>query len=355
MEKNLTIVVPTYNMERYLNRCLDSLIVPAELMERLEVLVINDGSKDRSSEIAHSYEEKYPQTFRVIDKENGNYGSCVNRGLKEAQGKYIKILDADDWFDTENFEILLKTLHSIDADCIMTDMQQVNVDGTAVCTCNYSLPKKQTFSLGELIRLNSTELIWMHCVTYRTDNLRAIDYRQTEGISYTDQEWIFLPMATCKTVYYLPVTVYKYLVGRDGQTMNHDVFKKNFWQEIKGTINMTTELGHYENGDDVAYAYLAKRLLGRSMVCYGTFLERYQMGTCYEEMVALDQALKTYVPDLYKELEAMYRLNPFKSNRRFCIDFPRLWVILVWIWRKKRFPKQMPLIQRFLRMKNHNR
>mgnify|MGYP002624493917 CR=1 FL=1 len=93
MNKTLTIVVPTYNMDRYLERCLDSLILPEMLMERLEVLVVNDGSKDKSSEIAHSYEKKYPQTFRVIDKENGNYGSCVNRGLKEATGKYIKNLD----------------------------------------------------------------------------------------------------------------------------------------------------------------------------------------------------------------------------------------------------------------------
>lgn len=90
MEKLITIVIPTYNMEKYLDKCLTSLIVPDEYMELLEVLVVNDGSKDNSSAIAHRYEDKYPQTFRVIDKENGNYGSYVNRGLKEAAGKYIK-------------------------------------------------------------------------------------------------------------------------------------------------------------------------------------------------------------------------------------------------------------------------
>ena len=108
MIKLLTIVIPTYNMEAYLNRCLDSLLVSDEQMQLLEVLVINDGSKDNSSAIAHEYEAKYPNTFRVIDKENGNYGSCVNRGLKEASGKYIKVLDADDWFDTTEFEKYLK-------------------------------------------------------------------------------------------------------------------------------------------------------------------------------------------------------------------------------------------------------
>ena len=96
MEKVLSIIIPTYNMENYLHKCLDSLLVEDKnLRDALEVLVIIDGSKDRSSEIGHEYEEKYPGVFRVIDKENGNYGSCINRGLKEATGKYVKILDAN--------------------------------------------------------------------------------------------------------------------------------------------------------------------------------------------------------------------------------------------------------------------
>ena len=102
MDKILTLIIPTYNMELYLRYCLDSLLVD-EGMDALEVLVVNDGSRDCSLEIAREYEHKYPQTFKVIDKENGNYGSCVNRGLKEATGKYVKVLDADDSFDTEHF------------------------------------------------------------------------------------------------------------------------------------------------------------------------------------------------------------------------------------------------------------
>ena len=103
MEKLLTLIIPTYNMEKYLRTCLGSLII-GEWQELLEVLVINDGSKDSSSAIAHEYANKHPESFHVIDKENGNYGSCVNRGLKEATGKYVKVLDADDSFDTANFE-----------------------------------------------------------------------------------------------------------------------------------------------------------------------------------------------------------------------------------------------------------
>ena len=127
MEKILTIVIPTYNMQDYLHRCLDSLIVPEEQMQRLEVLVVNDGSKDNSSAIAHEYQDNYPDTFRVIDKENGNYGSCVNRGLKEASGKYIKILDADDWFDPGAFNQLIIKLQSVDIDVVLTNYDIINI------------------------------------------------------------------------------------------------------------------------------------------------------------------------------------------------------------------------------------
>lgn len=100
-KKTLSVIIPTYNVERYLHKCLSSLIVSDEkLFNCLEVIVIIDGATDNSSQIAHSYENDYPEVFKVIDKQNGNYGSCINRGIKEANGKYIKILDADDSLET---------------------------------------------------------------------------------------------------------------------------------------------------------------------------------------------------------------------------------------------------------------
>lgn len=116
MEKLITIIIPTYNMERYLAKCLDTLVISDENMGLLEVLVVNDGSKDASGRIAHWYEGKYPATFRVIDKENGNYGSCVNKGLQEAKGKYVKVLDADATFAREEFNGYVDFLKETDAD-----------------------------------------------------------------------------------------------------------------------------------------------------------------------------------------------------------------------------------------------
>lgn len=229
MDKIISIIVPTYNMQDYLSRCLGSLIVVPELLSQLEVLVVNDGSKDNSSAIAHEYEAKYPQTFRVIDKENGNYGSCVNRGLAEAQGKYIKVLDADDWFDATEFEKYLEKLQEVDVDLVLTPFVTVNEDGTVIGISKQEIGKGcsydfNSFSKDKLYRYS------MHMVTYRTELLKSICYRQTEGISYTDTEWTHIPQYAVRQFVYFPNVVYKYMVGREGQTMDPSVLARNIWK-----------------------------------------------------------------------------------------------------------------------------
>ena len=97
--KVLTILVPVYNTEKYIRRCLDSLLVP-EVLESIEVLVVNDGSKDRSPEIAQEYAEAFPDTVVLVNKENGGHGSTINTGIERANGKYFRVLDSDDWFNT---------------------------------------------------------------------------------------------------------------------------------------------------------------------------------------------------------------------------------------------------------------
>ena len=94
-------------MEQYIEECLQSLVVD-NAEELLEVIVVNDGSTDTSSRLAHSFNDKQPNVFKVIDKANGHYGSCINTGLASASGKYVKVLDADDYFNSPDFNDYLK-------------------------------------------------------------------------------------------------------------------------------------------------------------------------------------------------------------------------------------------------------
>lgn len=304
MKKILSIIIPTYNMEKYLNKCLDSLIV--ENMHLLEVLVINDGSKDRSSAIAHGYQEKYPDTFRVIDKENGNYGSCINRGLKEATGKYVKVLDADDSFDRDNFRLFLDKLTSLDVDMVLTDYVKVDEQDKVTESICYFISQNKVLSFEESIaRIVSS--IQMHAVTYLRQNLLDIGYVQTVGVSYTDLEWTFLPATTANKIYYYPASIYRYLMGREGQTMNPAVMNKSFSQQITVIQSLNRQYDSYPDSDTSKKRYLYRRIMTNLYFIYrNAVLFRYYP---MEKVRELDQYIKTWNTDAYNELGnlCMYR------------------------------------------------
>lgn len=222
--KILTVIVPSYNMEALLEKDLQSLQI-SKKRQRIEVIVVNDGSKDRTLEIAKDFQNCYPDTFTLIDKENGNYGSCINAGVKIAKGKYIKILDADDYVDTDNFEALVDCLENIDADVVVNDYQKLYTGGKSE-NFEYSFPAMQTLKIADIYDEDSFSTLLLPALTYRTSILRDMGYSQTEGISYTDMEWCYSPMTQMSTLFYFNHYVYKYIMGREGQTMNPEVYRK---------------------------------------------------------------------------------------------------------------------------------
>lgn len=241
-QKLLTIIVPTYNMEAYLNRCLDSLIIDKKNLSLLDIIVVNDGSKDKSSEIAHSYQDRYPEVFCVIDKENGNYGSTINCALKEAKGKYIRILDSDDWFNTQRFSEYLEKLKTLDVDLIITDFEQVNNNGCTIKAFSYKLPHNILLPFQEI---EDAEYYGLPSLTYKTQILLDMNYRQTEGISYSDTEWVYYPQTRVLQTIYLPISVYRYFIGREGQTMDPKVLLKSvnhYTQLIRKMIEFSDQL-----------------------------------------------------------------------------------------------------------------
>lgn len=304
MNKILTVVIPTYNMEKLLDKCLSSLIIDKEFMPMIEVLIINDGSKDRSSEIGHGYQEKYPQTFRVIDKENGNYGSCINVGLKEASGKYIKVLDADDSFNTVNFQAMVKTMLDIEVDMVITDFMTIDENGNTSKIVKRNLLSGKSLTINDAVgEFMRQPAVAMHATAYRTENLRAIKYHQTEGISYTDEEWMFLPVTTVKSLYYISEVVYLYLVGREGQTVDVNIVAKNWKHSYIGINNEIGELLNLPQNTNKKYIeYLETRLYYRISSLYYLLLVVSPSRDIPEELRALDERIKTQFPGMYKKL-----------------------------------------------------
>ncbi len=308
MNKILTVLIPTFNMEKYLDLCLSSLLIEKNL-ERLDIIVINDGSTDMSSSIAHKYAETYPTVFKVIDKENGNYGSCINRGLKEATGKYIKVLDADDSFNKENFEKYIACLSNIDVDLVLTDYIIVNENNEQTNYCRYDL-QPNTFTRIEDICNTATFLdMQMHGVTYRRQILIDMGYTQSEGISYTDQEWIFSPMIRVKHAYYYDQYIYKYLVGREGQTISTSVSMNSWAHTRKCIYGMINAYNKYKEEIPMHITeYLHYRLIRYIKYVYVYTLTNYSY-TLKNDLIEFDNNIKRLNNDIYLLVEKNNKFN----------------------------------------------
>ena len=226
--KLITVVVPVYKVEQYIDKCLTSLIVPKEQLPLLEVLVVNDGTPDRSADMAREYEKRYPDVFRVIDKDNGGHGSAWNRGLKEAKGKYLRFLDSDDWFTTSEFSRLISRLGTLDVDIVLSNYNRYYVQTEeTILHLMYSEKIDQSFTVGQFdwSKLSWEMLNFWGC-TYRTSMLQKEYPLFMEGVYYDDAILFIAPVMLSKTIHVFDATIYNYLIGRPGQTMAPEVRKK---------------------------------------------------------------------------------------------------------------------------------
>lgn len=223
--KILTIGIPAYNMEELLPRCLDS-VVAARNIDRLDIIVVNDGSKDRSLEIAKEYEARYPQSVRVIDKPNGGWGTAINRSIQEAKGKYYKSLDSDDWFITENLDRLVDRLDDIDADLVLTDFNEVNQNGV-IRQINIAGNVNKNRTLNEHLEATGYNAYSIHAVCYKTSLLQSIGF-QVAPKFYADLDYLMTPLLDVKTVCVLRENIYQYFLGREGQSVSIEGYNKHY-------------------------------------------------------------------------------------------------------------------------------
>ncbi|MBP5346488.1 MAG: glycosyltransferase family 2 protein [Bacteroidales bacterium] len=341
-QKLLSLIVPTYNMASLLPRCLESLVSAPSASDYLEVVVVNDGSTDESLSIAQRWQEQYPNIIRVIDKKNGNYGSTVNAALPKVQGLYVKIVDSDDSMHTEMLEAFLQQLHVLaeGGDCpdmIHTPFVSIGPDDVRE-VIRYNTMGQEPYAYGRIYSLDEVlaggyiRFFLIHALTYRTELLRAMDYRQTEGISYTDTEWSCYPTYWAKTILFLNLKLYLYNADREGQTMNPKVLLRSINQL---TLLNDKMLDYYKAhiGDptlsDVRRKWLKQYFENRMRILYKLYLldmPRADFKT--EEMVAFDQR---YWP-ICQALDFHFILWP--ENKLLRIDY-----IQYWHKHHKRWPK----------------
>lgn len=299
MRKVLTITIPSYNVEKYLKQTLDSFLSP-EILEEVEVLIVDDGSKDRTAEIGKVYERQYPQTFRVISKENGGHGSTINRGIQEAKGTYFKVVDGDDWVDTEDFVKLVKVLKNCTAQYVVTNYYEVNdVTGEKTPVDYKVLKEKEIWSFEEA---GKRKQIAMHALVIQTSILKENQIRLDEHCFYVDVEYVLYPIPYVETVQFLDLFVYMYRLAVMTQSVSLQGYQKHMQNHIDVILHLTNFFQEYaKTGTEGKIDYIGKRIaqmVGDQITVFMSFPEKDR--EIRQKFRAFDRELKEKSPEIYR-------------------------------------------------------
>ena len=234
--KLLTFAIPSYNSQDYMEHCIETLLPGGD---DVEILIVDDGSKDRTAEIADDYERRYPGIVRAIHQENGGHGEAVNAGIRNATGLFFKVVDSDDWVDGEAYKKILDKLRELAGGDTVLDMFIANYvyekEGAKhKKVMRYTaLPKDQVFTWNETGRFHKGQYILMHSVIYRTQLLRECGLELPKHTFYVDNIYVYKPLPSVKHMYYMDVDFYRYFIGRDDQSVNEKVMIGRIDQQIK--------------------------------------------------------------------------------------------------------------------------
>lgn len=240
--KYISFAIPCYNSEEYMAHAIESVLAGGD---EVEVIIVNDGSSDRTSQIAHEYEEKYPEIVRAVDKGNGGHGDAVNSGLSYATGKYFKVVDSDDWVDTEALQKILDFLRNLEEEGQQIDMLVSNYvyekAGAAHKKCIHYrnvLPQDEIFHWDNIGHFRLDQYILMHSVIYRTDMLKLTQLRLPKHTFYVDNIYVYYPLPHVRKIYYMDVDFYRYYIGREDQSVNEKTMISRIDQQFFVTKTM---------------------------------------------------------------------------------------------------------------------
>ena len=202
--KYISFAIPSYNSEDYMSHAIESILVGGD---DVEIIIVNDGSKDRTSEIGHEYAAKYPDIVKVVDKPNGGHGDAVNYGLANSTGKYFKVVDSDDWVDEESLHKILELLHKFEEEDTEVDMlisnyvyEKVGATHKKVIHYRGVLPENEIFRWEDVGRFHIGQYILMHSVIYRTDMLKLSQITLPKHTFYVDNIYVYYPLPHVRKV-----------------------------------------------------------------------------------------------------------------------------------------------------------
>lgn len=240
--KYITFAIPCYNSEAYMEKAINS-ILPAG--EDVEILIVNDGSTDKTKKIGKQYAERFPSIVKVINKENGGHGDAVNSGLSHASGKYFKVVDSDDWVDEDSLMKLLEVIRGFvregsEVDMIVSNYvyEKAGMEHKKIIHYRNVLPQNEIFRWDDIGSFHLDQYILMHSVMYRTEMLKLCQLKLPKHTFYVDNIYVYYPLPHVRLLYYLDVDFYRYFIGREDQSVNEKIMISRVDQQIYVTKSM---------------------------------------------------------------------------------------------------------------------
>ena len=304
--KLITFTVPCYNSAAYMDRCVETLL-PAG--EEAEIILVDDGSKDDTGKIADAYAEKYPTIVRVIHQENGGHGEGVNQGIRNATGLYYKVVDSDDWLDTDALKKVLARLTTLVARGTAPDMMICNyvyehVEDNTTLTVRYTnvFPQNRLFNWTHVGHFRPDQNILMHSVMYRTEVLRKCGMVLPKHTFYVDNIFVYQPLPFVKSMYYMDLDLYRYFIGRADQSVNESIMVKRVDQQLRVTKIMIDAVDLYAlpESQKKLRAYMFN-YLSMMMAISSVFLTMDGRPEAFEKKTELWQYLKNHDERVYNK------------------------------------------------------
>ena len=267
--KILTVAIPCYNSEAYMEKCIQSLL-PAG--DDIEILIVDDGStKDRTPEIADFYEKRYPGIIRAIHQENGGHGEAVNTGIRNATGVYFKVIDSDDWADKNALLPVVQKLKELEFTHNPVDMFLVNFiydkvgsKRKKIMHFRHAFPTDEVFGWSDMKHMRQTQYILMHNIFYRREVLEKCGMVLPAHTFYVDNIFAFQPYPYVEKIYYMDINFYHYYIGREDQSVNEQVMISRIDQQIRVNEIMIDIMAEQDFSDKdphlkkIMYIYLDK-------------------------------------------------------------------------------------------------
>lgn len=316
MKKVLSVLVPVYNTEKYIRRCLDSILLKP-VLDDIEIVIVSDGSKDNAINIVkEEYLSKYKNTIVLVEKENGGHGSTINKGIEVATGKYFKVLDSDDWLNSVDFIEFVKRLKSENADLVVTNYSQQHVYNQTESIFEYKdLEENVTYNFDKMdLDILKKEYFMMATSTYKLDVLRKSKVHLFEKTFYVDMQYNVEAMKEVKTFAFYKLDIYRYYIGRKDQSTNVASLVKNKSHHEKVMKYLIEYYTNNKKDMTINKDKYIEQILIYMLFTHYTIFCSYDKNhkEAYTQIKAFDEFFKKENYDLYKRMNEM---SLIKANR----------------------------------------